>query len=617
MKHVILEHICLCGLLLMGAIFCSIQAQEPQQPNVIVIFADDQGTLDLNCYGAKDLYTPYIDHLAAEGVRFTQFYAGAPVCSPSRASLMTGKNPHAAGLPSNASSLEGKPGMPTAQITMAEVFKQAGYATGHIGKWHMGYTPETMPNGQGFDYSFGHMGGCIDNYSHFFYWVDPNRHDLWENGQHIYEEGKYFPDLMVDRAQQFIRQHKQEPFFLYFAINLPHYPLQPTERWREHYADLPMPRRDYAAFVSVVDERVGQLMSTLDEYQLRENTIVVFMSDHGHSHESRTFGGGGYAGPYRGSKFSLFEGGIRVPAIISWPARLPKRKVIDDPFIAMDWLPTLADLSGIDKVPDDLDGQSMKSAILEDQPSHHEVLFWKQGRQWAVRKGAWKLIGNPRDPSKKFPLDPEQDALFLSNLSLDKSESANLASEYPQKVEALVKTYLEWEFAQAEDIPEILPQLESKAAGARVTLQSQPHQKYQGKGPATLVDNERGSMNFHDGRWMGFDKEDLEAYIELPEITEAQEVRIRCLQDVNNYIFLPQHLSVSFSEDGKNYSPAIQLTTASEIQQKSILIYEYHFPVGDKIKYVHVKIQNIQTPPDWHEGDGADAFLFVDEIIVE
>ncbi len=236
-----------------------------RRPNVIVIMTDDQGTIDANCYGATDLLTPGIDELAERGVRFTQFYSGAPVCSPSRAALLTGKYPLHAGMPGNASSSHGGKGMPTTQVTMAETFKAAGYATAHIGKWHLGYEPDSMPNGQGFDYSFGHMGGCIDNYSHFFYWAGPNRHDLWRNGKEVYEPGKFFPDLMLAEAVRFIEQHREQPFFLYFAMNTPHYPYQGKPCWLEQYRNLPYPRNLYAAFVSTLDVRVRQLITKLDE----------------------------------------------------------------------------------------------------------------------------------------------------------------------------------------------------------------------------------------------------------------------------------------------------------------------------------------------------------------
>ena len=197
-------------------------AADAQKPNVILIVTDDQGAADAGCYGAKDLETPAMDSIAARGIRFTQFYAGAPVCSPSRAALLTGRYPLRAGLPGNTPSQPGGAGMPTGQITIAEMLKADGYATAHIGKWHLGFTPGTMPNAQGFDYSFGHMGGCIDNFSHFFYWEGPNRHDLYRNGEEVFHPGRYFADLMVEEASRFIERNREKPFFIYFALNMPH-----------------------------------------------------------------------------------------------------------------------------------------------------------------------------------------------------------------------------------------------------------------------------------------------------------------------------------------------------------------------------------------------------------
>lgn len=247
-----------------------------KRPNVLIIYTDDQGSLDMNIYGAKDLHTPNMDQLARKGVRFTQFYAGPPVCSPSRASLLTGRFPQRVGLSGNASSEKGKPGMPGEQVTLAEMFKTAGYKIGHIGKWHMGYSPETMPNQQGFDYSYGHMGGCIDNYSHFFYWNGPNRHDLWRNGMEIWEDGKYFPQRMVEEICEYLETNRNSPFFLYWALNIPHYPLQGVEKWRNYYKDLPSPRKEYAALVSTMDENIGEVLNKLEELDLDENTIIVF-----------------------------------------------------------------------------------------------------------------------------------------------------------------------------------------------------------------------------------------------------------------------------------------------------------------------------------------------------
>ena len=413
-------------------------------PNVIIIYTDDQGTVDANCYGSTDLYTPHMDHLAYTGVRFTQFYAAAPICSPSRAALLTGKTPLGAGLPGNSPSQKGKPGLPTEQVTIAEKLKESGYATGHIGKWHLGYTEETMPNAQGFDYSFGHMGGCIDNYSHFFYWNGPNRHDLWENNEEIWMDGEYFQDVISNKALRFIEENKDVPFFLYYAINLPHYPLQGTNKWREYYKDLDSPRDKYAASVSTVDERIGILLKKLDELKLRNNTIIIFQSDHGHSVEERTFGGGGSAGPYRGAKFSMFEGGIRVPAIISWPKAIPQHEVRDQMAINVDWFPTILDMCDIEYPSEDFEGKSLSKVIYDNGPSRHDVFWWSGGKKsWAVRKGNWKLLKNPRDPVNPESIQ-SSDSLFLSNVKDDPGEKTNFAKQYPEKVRELVLEYEKW-----------------------------------------------------------------------------------------------------------------------------------------------------------------------------
>ena len=209
------------------------------------------------------------------------------------------------------------------------------------------------------------MGGCIDNYSHFFYWVPPNRHDLYENGKEIWRTGKYFPELMVDEASKFMEDNLDKPFFIYWAINLPHYPLQASEKWRRRYSHIKdEKRRRYAAFMSSMDEAIGDLLEEIDQLGLKENTIVVFQSDHGHSVESRTFGGGGNSGPYRGAKFSFFEGGIRVPAIIRWPEKIPAGQVRNQLSISVDWLPTLAEFTGVPLPEHKIDGKSLVSVIL-------------------------------------------------------------------------------------------------------------------------------------------------------------------------------------------------------------------------------------------------------------
>ena len=443
--------------------FCLLTAiiNAQKKPNVIIIYTDDQATLDVNILGAKDLVSPNMDKLMLSGTTFTQFYA-SPVCSPSRASLLTGKNPQRAGVPGNAGQdLSRTSGLPPSEYTMAEMFKENGYATYLIGKWHLGYQPEMRPNQQGFDYSFGHLVGCIDNYSHFYYWGGdnnyvggPNRHDLYRNNEEIFLDGEYFPDLMVKEAKKVIDKKSEDPFFIFFAMNTPHYPYQGYAKWIKYYRDkgVKHPRDLYAAFLTTQDEKIGELIQLLDDNKLRENTIIIFQSDNGHSTETRAYHGGGFTGPYRGAKQSLFEGGIRVPAAISWPGRIPSNQFRDQMSVNVDWMPTLIDLCGFDTDTSDMDGKSLLPIIEnENAPSNHEKGYcWEFGRRgdptWVARKGKWKLYANPYDTSRREYTYPEKFVLF--DLENDPGESVNLYDQKPNIVYELKSLYKAWKNKQ-------------------------------------------------------------------------------------------------------------------------------------------------------------------------
>ena len=421
-------------------------AESSQPPNVVLIYTDDQGSVDLGCYGSDDLLIPHTDRLAETGVRFTTMYAPAPICSASRAALLTGRYPATVGVPGNVGR-DGRGGL-SGKPTIAHMFQRAGYATALIGKWHLGHGKDNSPMANGFDHFFGHLGGCIDNYSHFFYWSGPNEHDLWRNGERAVHDGSYFPDLVIDEAEAFIDGNGGKPFFIYLAMNTPHYPYQDEEKWVQHYRDagIPYPRDLYNAFVSSQDERIGRLVTYLEARGLRENTILIFQSDHGHSVEARAHFGGGSAGPFRGSKQSLFEGGLRVPSIISYPGRLPENEVRNQMVHAMDWLPTLAGLCGIEPVDEQIDGRSMVGILKsEDAREIHESLFWTFRRnQWAVRQGPWKLIRNPSNPVRGDALPAEDREWFLSRLDHDPGERDNLAEDHPEVVERLKAARPEW-----------------------------------------------------------------------------------------------------------------------------------------------------------------------------
>lgn len=419
-------------------------AREPKNRrlNVILIFTDDQGSVDVNCYGAKDLYTPNLDALAARGTRFMQFYVASPICSASRAALLTGRYPQRAGVVSVAS---GNHGLSPMQLALAKLLRGAGYRTAVFGKWHLGDRPELSPTVQGFGEFFGFRGGCIDNYSHFSHWSDPNRHDLWRGGTEVWEDGKFFPDLVVREAIRFVEENRERPFFLYLPFNAPHYPYQGEEAYRARYASLTQPRRNYAESVSTVDADIGRVLAKVDQLGLRENTLVIFASDNGHSAEMPASWGGGSAGPYRGGKFTLWEGGIRVPCIASLPGVIPSGEVRYQFAVSVDWFPTIAQLCGVDLPDRLLDGRSLVPVLMSPSaPPSHQVFHWQAAPQWAVREGDWKLVVNGLPCGRRDRVLP-RDRVFVSNLAEDVTERTNLAPQRWRKVSHLMGLHRAWQ----------------------------------------------------------------------------------------------------------------------------------------------------------------------------
>ena len=256
------------------------------RPNVVILFTDDQGTLDAGCYGSKDLRTPNVDELAATGVRFTQAYAQT-VCCPARAALLTGRHPQRGGVrhwtQGNMNAARKGINMALSEVTLAEVLRDAGYRTALYGKWHLGAHRDHGPKKQGFDEFFGIRDGFIDNYNHFFL-HGSGFHDLYEGVTPVKAPGKYFPELMTRRALKFIDENKDRPFFLYVPFNIPHYPEQTPARFAEPFAEMKDPaRKSYAAIMAATDHYVGLVLDKLEAHDLREDTIVIFMSDNGHS----------------------------------------------------------------------------------------------------------------------------------------------------------------------------------------------------------------------------------------------------------------------------------------------------------------------------------------------
>ena len=425
-----------------------------RRPNFVVFMTDDQGYGDLSCMGNTDFRTPNIDAVAEQGARFTNWYSGSPVCSPSRASLLTGRYPGNAGVRAILAGHRKATGL-TAQVpTIAAAVKELGYQTAIVGKWHLGLQEQSRPNQNGFDYFYGFMAGCIDYYSHIFYWsmadgkTDPT-HDLWENDHEFYDNGKYFTEMVTDKAVEKIRQmnREEEPFFLYVAYNAPHYPMHAPRKYLDRFPELPADRRIMAAMLSAVDDGVGQIVDELKRQGILEDTVIFFQSDNGPSRESRNWMDGrgdpyygGKPGGLKGHKFSLFEGGIRVPGIFCWPGHIPGGQVIDEPCAAMDVFPTLLTMAGGDPSQYQLDGMDISDVLLHGAPSPHEELYWEMEQQTAIRQGKYKLVLN----GQLVESEPAQAPVFLSDLSVDPGETVNLAERMPELTQELTRKATAW-----------------------------------------------------------------------------------------------------------------------------------------------------------------------------
>lgn len=421
---------------------------ETRRSNFIIIYCDDLGYGDLSCFGSKEIRTPHLDALAKDGVRFTNWYSNCPVCSPSRASLLTGLYPRRAGVTGILGGKRDTHGLPADRATIAAALKPLGYRTAHYGKWHLGLTPDARPNAHGFDEFYGFLAGCVDYYSHIFYWGQGNGvnpvHDLWQDDKEVYDNGRYLTEVITEKSVDFIKRKHEEPFFLYTAYNAPHYPMHAPRKYLDRYPNLPPDKRIMAAMISAVDDGVGEIVQALKQSGQYENTVIFFSSDNGPSTESRNWLDGtedlyygGSAGIFRGHKGSLFEGGIRMPAIMASPGRIPSGQVCDKPGMMMDIFPTLMEMAGGQAKA--VDGVSILP-MLNGAPSPHNDLLWEHGKQRAIRRGKWKLVLNGvLDFSRSQP-----DEVHLSDLEADPGEKVNLADKEPALTKELTDTVTSW-----------------------------------------------------------------------------------------------------------------------------------------------------------------------------
>lgn len=412
------------GLGAAGLVLPGCASKRPRGPNIVMIVADDLGSTDLGCYGAVDLRTPHIDALAGAGVRFTDHYVTAPACTPSRASLLTGRE--------YVRAIQQNVGLEADEITLAEMLRPIGYRNAVFGKWHLGIPTQVSPLAQGFDEFLGFKVGALDNVTHNYRWGAGAGHRLWRNDRPHREDGAYFPDVVTRESVAFIERNREQPFFLYLPYNQPHYPLQPTAAALESVAHIEdHGRRQYAACVTVLDDAVGKIVGALADNGITQDTIVLFLSDHGHSTEPESLSGG-RCPPYRGHKGTLLEGGIRVPCIAAWPGTYPAGAVRHQMVSSMDWVPTLADHAGLGTPSHVIDGQSLEDVIASPTGVGHDVLCWTYGNLWAIRQGRWKLLGEGHE------------RMALYDLQSDPGESHDRLEEEPEVFRHLAEVRNRW-----------------------------------------------------------------------------------------------------------------------------------------------------------------------------
>ena len=425
----------IAGLLLLAALpgCAPPERVSPRRPNIVLIVSDDQGYAEMSCQGGT-VPTPHLDRLAAAGIRFTAGYVTSPFCSPSRAGMLTGRYQQRFGHENNpVERMNDRPevGLPLSQKTIADHLRAAGYATGMVGKWHLGAHPPHHPLRRGFDefYGFlreGRFYGPSDQVVSHLRPREPeyDRLNPLLRGEREEPTSEYLTTAFGREAAAFIDRRAGAPFFLYVPFNAPHSPMQATRRDHERFASIADPhRRMWAAMLASMDDAVGVVLEALRRNGVERDTLVFFISDNGGPTKELT----SRNDPFSGGKGSLLEGGIRVPFLVSWPARLPAGKVVDRPVSALDIVPTALAAAGA-PAPPGLDGVDLQTDRSD------RSLFWRMGPQMAVRKGSWKLVRlRAEDPFR------------LYHLEQDRAESRDLAAGEADRARELAEMLQEWD----------------------------------------------------------------------------------------------------------------------------------------------------------------------------
>jgi arylsulfatase A-like enzyme len=630
-----------------GTAFLNCAGRNGKKPNIVLIFMDDMGYADVGSYGAKDYETIHLDRMAHEGMRFTDFYASQAVCSASRASLLTGCYAERVSI-LGALGPYAEKGIHSGEVTIADLLKRRGYATAMFGKWHLGHHKEFLPVHHGFDEYFGL----------------PYSNDMWpvdyDGTPATHGSKTYYPPLPLiegdkkigeirtlqdqnglttrytERAVRFIQRNRKRPFFLYLAHSMVHVPLGVSEKFRGKSG-----QGMFGDVMMEVDWSVGQVLQTLDKEGLSEDTLVIFTSDNG---PWLNFGNhAGSALPLREGKGTMFEGGPRVPCIMRWPGHIPAGTACPQIAATIDILPTLAAITSASLPENPIDGVNIHTLLQGDftsRPRDH-FFFYYDGELRAVRKGSWKLYFPHRTrsyegvkPGRDGYPGPYASLLVgheLYNLERDIGEKQNVYPDHPGIVAELESLAEEcrrelgdrltgqrgkgvrepgrraWNRSEA---------LKHLAVDRQVVLARPPSPKYPGQGAKTLVDGKRGSRDYSDGRWLGFEGEDLDAVIDLGKVRSIRNVTCGFLRNQGSWIFLPESVEIALSENNADFQ-TIHYWEEKKAADSAPLVKDYSADIEPRsARYIRIKAKNRGKCPPWHIGAGNKAWIFADEIIV-
>ncbi|MCB9503814.1 MAG: sulfatase-like hydrolase/transferase [Deferribacteres bacterium] len=617
-------------------------------PNIVLIFIDDQGYADLGCFGAQGFATPNIDKMASEGMRFTNFYVSQAVCSASRAALMTGCYSERVGV-RGAYMPWATVGLNPQEETIAEILKKKGYTTGIFGKWHLGHLNEFLPLHQGFDEYLG-LPYSNDMWPVNFDGTPATEGNkvkypslpLFEGDKEIakintLEDQSTLTTRYTERAVKFIENNKNRPFFLYVPHSMVHVPLGVSEKFKGKSE-----QGMYGDTMMEIDWSVGEILKTLHKNELDDNTLVIYTSDNG---PWLNFGNhAGSAVPLREGKGTMWEGGPRVPCVIRWPGHVPAGMKNERIASTIDILPTLAAITGAPLPQRKIDGVNILPLLQGDpeaNPRDH-FFFYYDGELRAVRQGKWKLHF-PHSYRSYENVEPGRDGfpgpygkgetgLALYNLDTDIGERMNVIEQEPEIAQRLseLAEKIRYELGdrltgiQGKEVREpgrhhveTIQKIEHRAVGKKILLGQEYGASYTGGGKNAVIDGLRGTTDFQDGTWQGYEGTDFGALVDLGKVQKLRHISVGFLQNQMSWIFLPSDVQIEISLDGQNFdvihhvSTEMQKDPKVKIQNNSIQLK------AKPARYIRIYAKNAGVCPAWHSGAGGKTWIFVDEIVVE